>query len=124
MEGDADAGEPTCGCGNRAILPRLGVIVTPEEDSTGVLVQTSGQECNVFQWYDMEYTESQLIYVNGLRRLVNELMSERNEALIQAGEDNAINDAGLEEILAIKTELEVMKETSNAFKVENQMLKE
>ncbi|EEF32862.1 conserved hypothetical protein [Ricinus communis] len=72
----------------------------------------------------MEYTESQLIYVNGLRHLVNELRSERNEVLFQVGKGHAINDARLEEIVAIRAELEVMRETSNGLKVENQVLKE
>ena len=63
------------------------------------------QQYNYFRWYDREYTDYQLMYVNSLRRAKEDLKDERNEVLVQAGEANAICELRQVDYATIKIEM-------------------
>ena len=60
------------------------------------------QQCDFFRWYDREYTDYQLNYVNALRNEVYELRHERDAALYQAGVSSAKSDIRASEYEAMK----------------------
>ena len=60
------------------------------------------QQCDFFRWYDREYTDYQLNYVNALRNEVYELRHERDAALYQAGESSATSPTNVHNLTRIE----------------------
>ncbi|EEF32362.1 conserved hypothetical protein [Ricinus communis] len=119
MDGEREV--PICGCGYGAFVE-----ISNSNRNPGGRFYTcpfkDEQKCGLFSWYNREYSDYQLMYINGLRRELTDLRSEQNQALVQAGEARAEAEAIREAPSLMPNEIQLLREAYKEMRWDIQFL--